>query len=137
MRDKIRNSINDFKGAFKYFFMQLMQVQSTRIQLIWGTFFCWVMGLVWFSAVLPIVRECSIIFYRQNNIVGTPINLDSPYANTALTMLGTAFMGNVIGYVASNWSKYKDSPNNKPGGDPAEFKKEFIEKAPIEKEPEP
>lgn len=134
MTARIKNSIDSIRGAFRFFFMNLFQMGSTRIQLIWLTFFCWMFGIIWFSTVLPIAREVSIIFYRQNGINGQPFNLDSPYADTILTMLGTAFMGNVIAYVSSNWTKYKESPNNRPGGSPEEFKKEPRH---VDAEPEP
>ncbi len=109
----MQNSMIGLKSAVKYFFFDLLDGKSTRIQLVWATFFSWWLGLIWFLMIIPFVREVSVIYYRQNSINAVPINLDIPaYGTTILGMLGTAFMGTVVAYVASNWSTYKQQDPN-------------------------
>ncbi len=112
MVERMRHKINGIRSAFKMFFLDIIDMKSTRIQLLWGTFFAWFCGIVYFGMIVPIIRELSIIYYRQNSIVAVPINLDSPHASTILGMLGAAFMATVAGYIVSNLKTYaKQDPN--------------------------
>lgn len=110
MRQKVL-SLRVFLTAF---FMDTMQLSSNRIKLIWFSAFTWATTHFWFGTILPIVREISIIYYRQNGINGTPINLDSPYAQSILNSTDMAFTGIVVAYVASNWSQYKAGRSGNP-----------------------
>ncbi len=108
--------MDSIKTASKYFFLELLDGSSTRVQLVWLTFFAWICGIIWFGMMVPIVRETSIIFYRQSHIlqdgkIAPAINLTSEYAGTILTMLSSAFLGTVISYVSSNWTMYKTQSN--------------------------
>lgn len=93
--------------GIRYFFMNLLDASSTRVQIVWMTFIAWMSATAWAMAVIPIAREVSIIFYRQNCINAVPVNLDSPYSGTVLTMTGTAFVLVVGGYIGSNLANYK------------------------------
>lgn len=107
------NLLGYVNNNFKHLFMDIIDGKSTRVQLVWATFFSWWFGLTWFLIFIPIVREISVIYYRQNSIIAQPINLDLPaYGTTILGMLGTAFMATVAGYIASNWATYKQQDPN-------------------------
>lgn len=100
--------IQNTKKHMKFLFLDLLDLKSARIQLVYGTFFAWIFGIFYFATFVPLVRELSIIFYRQNGIKAEAINMDSPaYGTTILGMLGTAFMATVAGYIMSNMSLYK------------------------------
>ena len=107
MPGSIKRSFNGLRGALKYFFLELLGTQSTRIQLIWFSAFSWATTHLYFGALLPWMREFSIIYYRQNGIKSLPIDLNSPYAQTILNSTDMAFMAIVAGYVASSWNRYK------------------------------
>lgn len=99
--------IRDSKSALKHLFYNIIDGKSSRVQLVWATFSAWIFGIFYFATLVPIVRELSLIYYRQNSITAKAIDLDSPsYGTTILGMLGTAFMGTVVAYVASNWKTY-------------------------------
>ncbi len=100
-------------GILKNFLINIIDAKSSRVQLVWATFLCWMFGIFYFATLVPVVRELSIIYYRENCIGATAINLDSPaYGTTILGMLGTAFMATVAGYIASNWKTYgQQDPN--------------------------
>ena len=84
-----------------------MQLSSNRVKLIWFSAIIWALVHFWYGAMLPIAREVSIIYYRQNGINGLPINLDSPYAQTILNSTDMAFMAIVVAYCTTNYSRYK------------------------------
>lgn len=112
MPDSIKNSINSIRSALGYFFMSLIGMDSTRIQIIWVSAFAWMLANVWFGALVPLVRELSIIYYRQNEIHASPVNLDSVYASSILSMTQLAFMSAAIGYVASEWKNYQNKSSD-------------------------
>lgn len=112
MGARIKSGVKSIKDAFNYFFLELLDGSSTRTQLVWLTAFSWCSAGIWFGIVLPLTREISIIFYRQNAILGKPIDLSSPYADQILNMLSLAFMGTVAAYVASKFPSYKVHGDN-------------------------
>lgn len=97
-----------FVDSIKSFFMNILQFASTRIQLIWFTSFCWATSHIYFGIIVPLVREVSIIFYRQNSIIAPAINMDSTHASAIMNSMDIAFAGTVLSYVASSWAKYKN-----------------------------
>ncbi len=108
---KIQKGIVTISGFLKNFLIAGMQLSSNRVKLIWFSAFSWAATHIWYGVVLSVVRELSIIYYRQNAIVGNPISLDSVYAQSILNSTDMAFTAIVVGYIASSWKRYGTETN--------------------------
>lgn len=112
MTDKTKNRISRGMTSttefVRYFLRDAMQLSSNRVKLIWFSAFSWAGAHLHYGIILPLVREVSIIYYRQNGISGTPIDLNSPYAQTILNSTDMAFTAIVVAYVASSWKRYSN-----------------------------
>lgn len=107
-----QRSVDRGKSSFKLFVLEFLDLKSTRIQIVISTFLAWLSGIVYFGMIVPIVREISIIYYRQNSMKAEAVNLDSPHGSTVLGMLGAAFLSAVVGYITSNMATYKQQDPN-------------------------
>ncbi len=124
--------IGTIKDSFRHFMLNILEMTSTRIQLIYLTFFCWMFGIFYFATMVPVVREISIIYYRQNSIQAKPVDIDSVYGSTILTMLGTAFMATVGGYIVSKQYENKLNNNDVNNNDTERVGKVTQSKTPLE-----
>ncbi len=113
MGNRIKSGFNSIKDALKYFFLELLGGQSTRIQLVWFSAFSWATAHLWYGITIPLVREVSIIYYRQNGIVALPVDMNSPYAQTILSSTDMAFTAIVVTYVISNYKRYGNQVKEK------------------------
>lgn len=107
-----KNKINSIKDSFHYWIIDFLSMRSTRIQLVFGTFFAWLFSMFHFGFLIPLFREISIIFYRQNSINAKQVDFDSPHAATILGMTGAAFLSVVAGYIGSTYLDRKNSATN-------------------------
>lgn len=107
----IKKSLGSLNNAIKYFFIDLLGGQSTRIQLLWFSTFSWATTHFYFGVILPLARELTTIYFSYYCLPFKPIDLNSPYAQSILNSMDIAFTGTVVAYVASNWKKYKEQAN--------------------------
>ncbi len=103
----IKNTSNSIGKGLKFFFLDLINGRSTRIQLLYATFFCWATALFYFGIIFPFVREVSIIYYCYKGLSWPPINLSSEYATLIISTMSTAFLATVAAYIVSNKERYK------------------------------
>lgn len=107
----IKKSLGSLNSAIRYFFMDLLGGQSTRIQLLWFSTFSWATTHFYFGVILPWVREATLIYFAYYCLPFKPIDLNSPYAQSILNSMDIAFTGTVVAYVASKWNDYKSKGN--------------------------
>jgi membrane protein DedA with SNARE-associated domain len=96
--------MGSIQNAFKFFFTNLLQMQSSRLQLVWFTAFSWATSHLWFGICIPLIREISII--------ANPVNMDSAHASAIMNSMDIAFAGTVIAYIASSWKKYQNQTDS-------------------------